>query len=109
MQNWWQQHRYSSDNDENEGPKWTKNEERNNRGELAPLSNNSEPQPPLQNQQHPLHSSHWPHFARQRTSLKSPNLPDEELNSMLQNYLDEKYQNHKMDYEGKYETRVKCG
>ena len=41
-------------------------------------------------------SSQWPQFSRVRSSMRSPTLPDEELNSMLQNYLDEKYSN-KMD------------
>lgn len=96
VQNWWQQHqqhhhRYAiSDNDDDDFIRH------------KAFSPSSPPPPPPSSSSQPPFSSHWPQLAsRQRASLRSPTLPDEELNSMLQSYLDEKFpqQNNKMDYD----------
>ena len=56
----------------------------------SPAASNATANPPVSSSSH-SNSSHWPQLAKQRASLRSPTLPDGELNSMLQNYLDEKY------------------
>ena len=56
----------------------------------SPTASNATANPPVPSSSH-RSSSHWPQLAKQRASLRSPTLPDGELNSMLQNYLDEKY------------------
>ena len=115
MQNWWQtqQPHYSSDNEE-DCPDYNMSMNRRNTSSRSgafshqPHRRSNQPQrppPPLDGASvalsspaasnatanPPSSSSHWPQLAKQRASLRSPTLPDGELNSMLQNYLDEKY------------------
>lgn len=119
MQNWWQtqQPHYSSDNEE-DCPDYNMSMNRRNTSSRSgafsqqphrrsqpqppppldgasvalssPAASNATANPPVPSSSH-SNSSHWPQLAKQRASLRSPTLPDGELNSMLQNYLDEKY------------------
>ena len=121
MQNWWQtqQPHFSSDNEE-DCPDYNMRMNRRNTSSRSgafsqqphrrsnqpqpppppldgasvalssPAASNATANPPVPSSSHSC-SSHWPQLAKQRASLRSPTLPDGELNSMLQNYLDEKY------------------
>ena len=121
MQNWWQtqQPHYSSDNEE-DCPDYNMSMNRRNTSSRSgafshqphrrsnqpqrppppldgasvalssPAASNATANPPVPSSSHSS-SSHWPQLEKQRASLRSPTLPDRELNSMLQNYLDEKY------------------